>query len=222
MGGFRDMMRVMGSRIGGVSFDPARDIPSMANNVILITGAAGDLGRVTATQLAQHGRPDRIYVADLPPKDEAARKEIVDRITKEAYESATTEDGKKTEICFLDLDLGSFESIQRCAAEFLAREQRLDILMLNAGIMRVATGTTQEGYESHFGINYIGHALLIKLLLPLVLRTAEVSSGRPRIVVVSSEGWAMAPKNGILFDKVKTKCEDLVITCPVMRPHVRR
>lgn len=213
MGDFRDMMRVMGSRIGGVSFDPARDIPSLANNVILITGAAGDLGRVTATQLAQHGRPDRIYVADLPPKDEAARKEIVDRITKEAYGSAKPEDGgKQTVICFLDLDLGSFESIQRCATDFLAREQRLDILMLNAGIMRVATGTTREGYESHFGINYIGHALFIKLLMPLVLRTAEVSSGRPRIVVVSSEGWAMAPKTGILFDKIKTSCEDLVIT----------
>lgn len=217
MGDFRDMMRVMGSRIGGVSFDPARDIPSLANNVILITGAAGDLGRVTATQLAQHGRPDRIYVADLPPKDEAAKKELIDKITKEAYENAKPEDGKKTEICFLDLDLGSFESIRRCATEFLAREKRLDILMLNAGIMRVATGITKEGYESHFGINYVGHALLIKLLMPLVLRTAEISSGRPRVVVVSSEGWAMAPKTGILFDKVKTNCEDLVISMPIMR-----
>lgn len=222
MGDFRDMMRVMGSRIGGVSFDPARDIPSLADNVILITGAAGDLGRVTATQLAQHGRPDRIYVADLPPKDEAAKEELVDRVTKEAFEKSTPEDGKKTEICFLDLDLGSFESIQRCATEFLAREKRLDILMLNAGIMRVATGITKEGYESHFGINYVGHALLIKLLMPIVLRTAEVSSRRPRVVVVSSEGWAMAPKDGILFDKVKTKCEDLVMTIPIMRASWKR
>lgn len=212
MGDFRDMMRVMGSRVGGVSYNPARDIPSLTSKVILITGAAGDLGRVTATQLAQHGRPDRIYVADLPPRDEAAKKELVDRITKEAYDDATPKDGKKTEIRFLDLDLGSFESIQRCATDFLAREQRLDILMLNAGIMRVATGVTKEGYESHFGINYVGHALLIKLLMPVVLRTAETYGDRPRIVVVSSEGWAMAPKGGILFDKVKSKCEDLVNT----------
>ncbi|KAJ4423239.1 hypothetical protein N0V82_002100 [Gnomoniopsis sp. IMI 355080] len=212
MGDFRDIMRVMGSRIGGVSYDPARDIPSLANQVILITGAAGDLGRVTATQLARHGRPHRIYVADLPPRDDAVKKELVDRITKEAYEDATPEDGNKTEIRFLDLDLGSFESIQRCATEFLAQEQRLDILMLNAGIMRVATGLTKEGYECHFGINYVGHSLLLKLLTPVVLRTAEISSGRPRVVIVSSEGWAMAPKGGILFDKVKTKCEDLSYT----------
>lgn len=221
MGNLRNLARVLYSRPGGAPYNPARDIPSLAGKVILITGAAGDLGRVTATQLARCGRPDRIYVADLPPRDEAGKKQLVDRITQEAYEGIDTKEGKKSEVHFLDLDLGSFESIQRCAAEFLAREERLDILMLNAGIMRVTPGLTREGYESHFGINYVGHALLIKLLMPTVLRTTEAGSGRPRVAIVSSEGWAMAPKGGVLFDKVKTNCADLVSQSMLPSAHVR-
>ncbi|KAF3763899.1 hypothetical protein M406DRAFT_51240 [Cryphonectria parasitica EP155] len=187
------------------SFEPARDIPSLADRVVLITGAAGDLGRVTATQLAKYGRPARIYVADLPPRDEGGREAV--------------EGGNKTEIRFLDLDLGSFESVQQCAANFTSKEDRLDLMILNAGIIRVKPGVTKEGYESHFGINYVGHALLTRLLMPVMLRTAkqqqqqqgegDTTTRRGRLVIVSSEGWAMAPKGGILFDKVKSDCADM-------------
>ncbi|KAJ8129330.1 hypothetical protein O1611_g4302 [Lasiodiplodia mahajangana] len=52
----------------GASFEPARDIPSLAGKVVLITGAVGDLGRSTAVELARYGRPACIYVADLPRK----------------------------------------------------------------------------------------------------------------------------------------------------------
>lgn len=209
-----NLMKVMGSRVGGEAFEPARDIPSLSGKVILITGAAGDLGRETATQLARYGRPERIYVADLPPRpgNEASSQALVDRITEDAYgKDDKAEDGKPaTEIRFVGVDLGSFESIRRCAADVVAREERLHLLMLNAGIIRVATGVTAEGYESHFGINYVGHALLTKLLMPLVLRAAESNCERPRIVFVASQGWRMAPTRGILFDQVKTDGKNIV------------
>ena len=215
---FREMAKVtlFGSgNKGGAAFTPSKDIPSLAGKVVLITGAAGDLGRQTAIELAKYGRPARLYVADLPV-DEAAKKALVDRIKQEAYNDGasttktdTTE--PETEIRFLDLDLTSFESIRACAAEFVAKEERLDILVLNAGIIRVAKGTTKEGYEVHFGLNYLGHALLAKLLTPTLVKTSNQQSGsEPRIVVVSSEGHAMAPKGGIQFDKLKTECAAMV------------
>lgn len=229
MGNLRNMMRVtlLGSRSknsGATSFEPARDIPSLAGKVVLITGAAGDIGRVTATALAKYGRPARIYVADLPPRDEGGKTQLVDRITREAQQSPQPdkdiqppkdEGSPATDVRFLDLDLGSFESVRRFAAEFLAQEQRLDILILNAGIIRVASGVTKEGHESHFGINYLGHALLVKLLTPIMLRTAETqpegpSDGYVRLVVVSSEGHLMAPKEGVVFDTLKTDCAKMV------------
>ncbi|KAI1759675.1 hypothetical protein GGR53DRAFT_512810 [Hypoxylon sp. FL1150] len=196
----------------GVSFEPSRDIPSLAGKVVLITGAAGDLGRQTTIELAKYGHPARIYIADLP-RDEAAKKELLDRINREAYgqpasnmRQATTL-AAPTELRYLDLDLTSFDSVARCAAEFTSREERLDLLILNAGIIRVAPGTTKEGYEIHFGLNYLGHALLAMLLTATMKNTVQQQPGADvRVVAISSEGHAMAPEGGIQFDKLKTDC----------------
>ncbi|KAJ4359941.1 uncharacterized protein N0V89_000500 [Didymosphaeria variabile] len=209
---FREMAKVtlFGSgNKGGATFSPEKDIPSLAGKVVLITGAAGDLGRQTAIELAKYGRPARIYVADLP-RDEAQKKAVVDRISREAYDDQAGENTTtpSTEMRFIDLDLTSFDSVRACAAEFAAKEERLDILVLNAGIIRVAKGTTKEGYEVHFGLNYLGHALLAKLLVPSLENTAK-QGAEPRVVVVSSEGHAMAPKGGIQFDKLKSECASM-------------
>ncbi|KAL5388618.1 hypothetical protein PMIN06_003058 [Paraphaeosphaeria minitans] len=207
---FREMAKVtlFGSgNKGGAEFTPAKDIPPLAGKVVLITGAAGDLGRQTAIELAKYGRPSRIYVADLPRGD-AEKKAVVERITREAYVQDEDAATPKTEVRFLDLDLTSFESVRACAVEFVAKEERLDILFLNAGIIRVAKGTTKEGYEVHFGLNYLGHALLAKLLIPTLEKTATNTS-KPRVVVVSSEGHAMAPKGGIQFDNLKSECASM-------------
>ncbi|KAK8062657.1 dehydrogenase reductase SDR member 13 [Apiospora hydei] len=204
---------------GAPSFDPSRDIPSLAGKVVLVTGAAGDLGRTTAVQLARYGKPARIYVADLP-RSSSNEEGLLRRITREAYGTddakAVPESGKAagddnathTEFRFLGLDLGSLKSVRACAAHFIAREERLDILILNAGIIRVAPGTTSDGYEAHFGINYLGHALLARLLVPTLVRTAEQQSDT-RVVVVSSEGHSVAPKGGVQFDALKGTCAEM-------------
>ncbi|KAH8201636.1 hypothetical protein TruAng_004242 [Truncatella angustata] len=210
----REMFRVVlfGSRNdasrSAAAFDPARDIPSLAGKVIMITGAAGFLGRQTAIELARYGRPARIYIADLP-RDAEAKIALAKQITSEAYGGSTSpEEAAKapTEIRFVDLDLASLDAVRDCAANFIAQEERLDILFLNAGIIRVSAATTKEGYEAHFGINYLGHALLSKLLLPILRHTAEEPGADVRVVVVSSEGHLMAPTNGIDFDSVRSDC----------------
>lgn len=217
MSEFREMARVtlFGSANSskGATFEPARDIPSLAGKVILITGAAGDLGRNTAIQLARYGRPARIYIADLP-LDNEAKSALGLRITQEAYGD---EPGKqtRTEIRYLDLDLSSLKSVRQCAADFVAQEKRLDILYLNAGIIRVAPGVTTDGYERHFGINYVGHALLSRLLMSTMVRTAKQQPD-VRIVVVSSEGHLNTPKGGIDFSKLKTNGADIVSQFPIL------
>jgi NAD(P)-dependent dehydrogenase (short-subunit alcohol dehydrogenase family) len=204
------------SRNGAPAFNPAQDIPSMAGKVIFITGAAGDLGRQTAIELARYGRPSRIYVADLPRNDDA-KQALIRQIDDEAYgdsispTSETAVATSTTEIRFLDLDLASFDSVRKCAQQFAAQEQHLDILILNAGIIRVPPATTPEGYEIHFGVNYLGHALLARLLMPMLLRTTQREPGADaRVVVVSSEGHVSAPKQGVDFELVKTNCSNLV------------
>lgn len=120
-----------------------------------------------------------------------------------------------TEIRYLDLDLSSLESVRKCAADFVAQEPRLDILYLSAGIIRVAPGVTVEDYEIHFGINYLGHTLLIRLLVPTMLHTTQRQPD-VRIVIVSSEGHVIAPKGGIDFNNLKTDGADIVSYSPLV------
>lgn len=139
-------------------------------------------------QLARHN-PSHIYLAArTPSKGQAAVTEI-----EQAVPSAT--------VTFLHLDLSSFDSIAAAVRHFTAASSRLDVLVNNAGIMATSPGTTQDGYELQFGTNYMGHALLTKLLLPILLSTAEARKSDVRIVNVSSEGHVLAPRAGILLDK---------------------
>lgn len=59
-----------------------------------------------------------------------------------------------------------------------------------------------------FATNHLGHALLIRRLLPLLQQTAA-NSGDARIVTLSSIAHNMHPKSGIHFATLKTKQEDL-------------
>lgn len=70
---------------------------------------------------------------------------------------------------------------------------------------------TTDGYEIQFGTNHIGHALLIKLLLPTMLKTAEKPGADVRIVSNTSLGFKGHPSSGIDFANVRTTQETPVI-----------
>ncbi|KAL8669140.1 MAG: hypothetical protein Q9168_006253 [Polycauliona sp. 1 TL-2023] len=178
---------------GGKKFSPARDIPDLAGKVIIVTGGNNGLGKEAVFQLAKHG-PARIFMAArTPSKAEAAIEEV-----KKIIPSAN--------ITNLKLDLCSFKSIEAAAQEFKSQSSRLDILMNNAGIMATPLAETEEGYESQFGTNHMGHALFTKLLMPTLLKTAEEEGSDVRVVNLTSEGHNLAPRpQGILFDEVALK-----------------
>jgi len=62
-------------------------------------------------------------------------------------------------------DLADFESIRAFAQEFLTKENRLDILVNNGGVMRTPRMLTRQGIEMQLGVNHMGHFLLTSLLL---------------------------------------------------------
>lgn len=164
--------------------------------MILVTGANVGLGRESLHQLAKHN-PKTIYLA-------ARSKAKADEAIKEI--NASFPDPSKSTVKFLELDLTSFDSVKTAARTFTQSEDRLDILMNNAGIMACPEGLTKEGYEIQFGTNHVGHALLTKLLLPTLQKTAKTApTGSVRIVNLSSAGEMFAPKpEGIKFDQLKT------------------
>lgn len=180
---------------GGVSFT-ASDIPSLEGKVILVTGGNSGLGKQSVLEFARHGAKE-IWLASRSTEksDEAIadiKKEVPDANIKP-----------------LSLDLTSLESVRNAARTFTQSSEQLDILMLNAGIMAAPAGLTKDGYELQFGTNHVGHALLAKLLTPVLDRTAALPGSDVRVVVLTSAGAAMAPNGGIQFDSLKTKAEEM-------------
>jgi NAD(P)-dependent dehydrogenase (short-subunit alcohol dehydrogenase family) len=66
--------------------------------------------------------------------------------------------------------------------------------------MAVPEGTTKDGYEVQLGVNHLGHALLTKLLLPTMLKTAEKPDADVRIINLSSGAHARCPAPGIDYE----------------------
>ena len=65
-------------------------------------------------------------------------------------------------------------------------------------------GLTKDGYELHFGINHLAHALLIRMLLRL-LQTTVKEHGEARIITISSLALVLAPRgHGIVFKDLRT------------------
>ncbi|KAF5005558.1 hypothetical protein FDECE_8010 [Fusarium decemcellulare] len=177
------------------TFNPDQDIPNLSGKAILVTGGNNGLGKETVLQLSKHN-PAQIFLA---ARTKSKALTAIEDIRKSVPDAAP--------ITYLSLDLASFDSIKQAVIDFHAQSQRLDILINNAGIMAVPPGKTKDGYEIQFGTNHVGHALLTKLLLPTLIKTATATSPPQdvRIVTVASksEGWG-PPLNPSEFDKLKT------------------
>jgi len=74
--------------------------------------------------------------------------------------------------------------------------------------MAIPLGLSNDGYEIQFAINHLAHALLIKLCLPALLRSAA-EKGDARILSVTSLAFQRAQKQGILFEDLRTSQENL-------------
>ncbi|NWR14962.1 DHRSX reductase, partial [Emberiza fucata] len=86
---------------------------------------------------------------------------------------------------FLYCDLASMKSIRQFVQQFRAKNCPLHVLVNNAGVMLVPERKTEDGFEEHFGLNYLGHFLLTNLLLD-TLKQSGTHSHNARIITVSS------------------------------------
>ncbi|KAL9130024.1 MAG: hypothetical protein Q9175_007130 [Cornicularia normoerica] len=168
-------------------------IPDLSGKTILITGGTAGLGANTLKVLAKHNPSHLIFTG---------RNEKSAQLLLEELQAAAS----SAKVIFVKCDLASFASIDVAADQIKAAAQRLDILICNAGIMAVPPALTIDGYEIQFGVNHLGHALLIKHLLPTLVRTFK-TYGDARIISLTSIGFHITPPNGIVFSELRTTQE---------------
>lgn len=155
----------------------AADVTDQSGKTFLVTGANTGVGFEGAKVFA--GKGARVLLGCRNPD---RGNDAVARITA-AHPEADVE--------LVELDLADLASVRR-AAEIVAREPKLDVLINNAGVMWNPKTFTADGFESQFGVNHLGHFALTGLLLPILEETPN-----SRVVTVSSSGHRLG--NGDLF-----------------------
>ncbi|CAJ1061290.1 retinol dehydrogenase 13 [Xyrichtys novacula] len=148
---------------GGVCHCSAR----LDGKTVLITGANTGIGKETGRDLARRGARVVMACRDLTRAEQAA-----EEIRK------STGNGN---VVIRHLDLASVYSVRQFAKDFMDSEDRLDILINNAGVMMCPKWLTEDGFETQLAVNHLGHFLLTNLLLPILK-----SSAPSRVVTVSS------------------------------------
>jgi len=143
------------------------DIPDQTGREVIVTGANTGIGFETARMLALKGA--RVTLACRNTDKGLA---AVDRIRTEAPTAIVVQE---------QLDLSDLTNVEAFASRIRDRHDRLDLLILNAGVMVPPESKTAQGFELQFGVNHLGHFALTGALLPLVKATAGA-----RVVAVSS------------------------------------
>ncbi|MUT64711.1 SDR family NAD(P)-dependent oxidoreductase [Paenibacillus sp. NEAU-GSW1] len=147
---------------------------------ILITGGNAGLGYACAQAIAASDSNLHLIIASR---------------NRQRVETAVRQLIQKTgnaNISAMVLDLASLESIRQFAARLpLAGLPPLHAIVCNAGVQNVqGTQTTDDGIEATFGINHLGHFLLVRLLLDQLAENG-------RIIVVSSDAHDIRTKTGM-------------------------
>ena len=143
------------------------DIPDLTGRTAIVTGGNGGLGLETVKQLADHGA----HVVMAARNQDKARTALMD--LDASMPGASVE--------LRELDLASLASVRTFAASVLDDVEAVDILVNNAGLMATPEGRTEDGFETQFGVNHLGHYELTARLLPALMRSAGA-----RVVTVTS------------------------------------
>ncbi|CAN8284909.1 unnamed protein product [Cochlearia groenlandica] len=189
--GIYGMVTGKAGKSGFGSASTAEDVTNSidANHLTaIVTGGTSGIGLEAARVLAMRGA--HLIIAARNPKAANESKEMILEINPNA------------KIDYIQLDLSSIKSVRSFAHQFLALNLPLNILINNAGVMFCPFQLTEDGVESQFAINHIGHFLLTNLLLEKMKTSAKESGIEGRIVNLSSLAHSYTYPEGIMFDSI--------------------
>jgi NAD(P)-dependent dehydrogenase (short-subunit alcohol dehydrogenase family) len=154
------------------------DPPRIDGAVVLVTGAAAGIGLAAAQGFAALGASVRVL-----GRSEERAAAAVDAVRRSVPGADVA-----PESC----DLGDLHAVGAFARDFAAREQRLDVLVDNAGVMPAERTTSSDGHELTFATHVLASFALTALLADLLGRSAPA-----RVINVSSGGMYAQPLRAV-------------------------
>ncbi|WP_432049850.1 SDR family NAD(P)-dependent oxidoreductase [Verrucosispora sp. NA02020] len=133
----------------------ADQLPTVTGTTVVITGATGGIGLVTARELARAGATVVLAARNVDKAHQAVADMRGDFVVRQ-------------------LDVADLDSVRAFARSYTGD---IDILINNAGVMDIPAARTAQGLDVQTATNYFGPFLLTNLLLPrLTDRVVTVSS----------------------------------------------
>ena len=161
----------------GASLRPVPEDLRIDGKVCLVTGANTGLGKAVAVDLARRG--GRVLMACRSGHPQAG--EEVGRLAGSG------------QVEMLRVDLADLDSVARLCDKLKSGARRIDIAVLNAGLMARRARRTPQGYEVMFAVNFLANRMLVgRLLDDGLIRPCIQGKEAPRIVFVASEAHRSA------------------------------
>ncbi|CAD8107964.1 unnamed protein product [Paramecium sonneborni] len=154
--------------MGGINYFKKHEEIALNDKTILITGGTDGIGWETAKKLS---KAKSIIIAGRN----------VERIKSELLNHKN--------IQFMYLDLNDLDNVQDFCQKFKKTQNKLDILINNAGIYNLEFKLTKQGFEQNFGVNYLSPFLLTYNLLDQITNEQE-----SRIIFVASRAHTDSPR----------------------------
>jgi NAD(P)-dependent dehydrogenase (short-subunit alcohol dehydrogenase family) len=147
----------------------------LSDKVAVVTGGYSGIGLETTRALAHAGAKVHVPV----------------RSSQKAAENLAEIPGN---IVVGELDLSDLDSVRAYAERIRHSEDKLDLLINNAGIMACPETRVGKNWECQFATNHLGHFVLTNELLPLL-----IAAGGARVICLSSTGHK---RSGIRWDDI--------------------
>jgi retinol dehydrogenase-12 len=167
---------------------------------MVITGGNTGIGFECAKMLYSLG----VHVIILCRNEQKAQTAV-----KRIIDSQNGKMEKCGQIEYMYMDLSDLDSVRECAHKLLARRLNISVLLNNAGQMMPPHDTTKQGFEIQFGVNYLGHFLLVYYLMDNLLKN------NARIINTGSIAhgfyWFTNPFRSqyIRYDCIKSSCHNM-------------
>ncbi|EHY59077.1 hypothetical protein HRR83_001654 [Exophiala dermatitidis] len=161
---------------------PKKELHDLSGRTAIVTGGANGIGFQISRQFAQ-AKAKVIMVNRKEEQGDEAIKQI----------KAETPDA---DVDWVGCDLGSLKEVKEVFTDLREKLERLDLLILSAGINTDKFDLDADGIDRHFGVNYLGQFYAVNLLYPLIRKTSKLpNTPAPRIVFEASEVHRAAPSD---------------------------